>query len=113
MLNNIIKGIIRDFVEKFISQDLILRIINGMFDLLRKGAGRIPGTWDDDALASFEASINKNELAAKVAEYILGLIMPSLQAAAMQSSSNDAITAAAIEAEARKVTDEVVHRIIA
>jgi hypothetical protein len=111
MLNNIIKGIIRDFVEKFISQDLVLRIINGMFDLLRKGTGRIPGTWDDDALASFEASINKNELAAKVAEYILSLIMPALQAAALQSSGGVAIGQADLEAEAKKVIAEVVGRL--
>lgn len=111
MLNSIIKKMLRDFIEKFVSQDLILRVINKMFDLLRAGAGRIPGTWDDEALAAFEASINKQEIAAKTVEWLLELIMPSLQQPAQ--ATNFAITAPATEfdAEAAKVTAEVVARI--
>lgn len=109
MLNAFVKKLIRDFIEGFVTQDFVLRIINGMFDLLRQGAGRIPGEWDDAALASFEASINKAELSAKIQQWLLDLILPALQTTVAASSSG--VVAAEIEAEAKAVLSEVMAKL--
>lgn len=112
MLNSVIKRLLRDFIEKFVSQDLVLRIINKMFDLLRAGAGKIPGQFDDDALAAFEASINKQEIAAKTVEFLLELIMPSLQMVAKaESLPGDSVSAIGLEAAAPAIIEEVVATI--
>jgi hypothetical protein len=109
MLNAFVKKLIRDFIEGFVTQDLVLRILNGMFDLLRQGAGRIPGEWDDAALASFESSINKAELSAKIQQWLLDMILPALQTTV--AASDAGITVAEIEAEAKVVLAEVAAKL--
>jgi hypothetical protein len=78
MLGNYLKRILRDFVEKTFTQALFLRIIETFFALLHKGVGVIPGSYDDEALAKFEAGVNKQELAAQMQQAVLDFILPGL-----------------------------------
>jgi hypothetical protein len=78
VLANYLKRVLRDFVEKTFTHALFLRVIGVFFELLHKGVGVIPGSYDDEALAKFEAGIDKNALAARLQQAVLDVILPGL-----------------------------------
>jgi len=107
MIGNWLRAILRDFVEKTFTQALFVRIIETFFALLHKGTGYIPGTYDDEALTKFEASVNKHELAAKMQQAVLDFILPGLSAAKIYGSSPAAVTLADLESELPAVIADV------
>jgi hypothetical protein len=108
VLGNYLKKILRDFVEKTFTQALFLRVIETFFALLHKGVGVIPGSYDDDALAKFEAGVDKQALAAQMQQAVLDFILPGLSVT-MQAGAgvSGPVELADLDAELPKVIADV------
>lgn len=101
MIGNWIRQVLREFVEKTFTLELMLKIVNLFFTVLRKAAGATPFAADDEALAKWEASLNKQEIAAAMQQQILDLLLPGLTARmhAGPVDGTQTVTLAQLEAE--------------
>jgi hypothetical protein len=76
VIANWIRKALRDFLQQTLTTAFFLRLIGVFFDLLHKGVGVIPGSFDDKALADFEATVDKPALAASMQKAVLDFLMP-------------------------------------
>jgi hypothetical protein len=107
VIGNYLKRILREFVEKTFTQALFLRVIGVYFDLLHKGVGVIPGTFDDEALAKYEAGLDKVALAAAMQKAVLDFILPGLATVKGATEPAGIVTTADLDAALPGVVAEV------
>lgn len=114
MLANWVRKLARDFVEQTFTLEMMLKLITTFFTLLKKGTGLIPGTTDDELLSKWEASVNKQELAAAMQQYLLDLIIPALSKVRMMTGPEPTnVTLAELEAALPAITADVNQAIAA
>jgi hypothetical protein len=107
VIANWIRKALRDFLQQTLTTAFFLRLIGVFFDLLHKGVGVIPGSFDDKALADFEATVDKPALAASMQKAVLDFLMPGLQSVYGGPAATGPVELADLDAALPAVVAEV------
>lgn len=109
MLNNWLRGKLREFVSSLVTDQFALKLVGAFFTILRTLADLTPTTSDNDVVTRWEAQ--KIEIAAKLKQQVLDWILPLLTTTKMAAAPATKVSFAELDSEMDSVTREVCGKV--